>query len=236
MATMSDTTAARRPPAPRRSAAGRVTFVVLGLLVLAVWLLAERVGTEPVVSQARSVAHFSRVELAGGNVVTVRIGSPKAVVVRARRNVLARITTHVEAGTLVIANTASRRGTTGPISVSVSTPSLESLRIARTGSGIVTVTGVDSPTFAVRLAGSGVVRAAGSTNRLTVSVGGSGDAELANLIARDARAVVSGSGRIVLTATGNLDASVPGSGVIQYRGAPARVHTSITGSGVVLPG
>jgi hypothetical protein len=48
-------------------------------------------------------------------------------------------------------------------------------------------------------------------------------------------AVVSGSGRIVVTATRSLDASVSGSGAIFYGGDPTKVVTSITGSGAVVP-
>ena len=45
---------------------------------------------------------------------------------------------------------------------------------------------------------------------------------------------MSGSGRIVLTATKSLDASVPGSGAIMYSGNPQDVTKSITGSGAII--
>ena len=52
-------------------------------------------------------------------------------------------------------------------------------------------------------------------------------------MADDARAVVSGSGRIVLTATKSLDATVSGSGAIMYGGNPEEVEQSVTGSGAI---
>lgn len=61
-----------------------------------------------------------------------------------------------------------------------------------------------------------------------MSVAGSGD-----VVARDALAAVSGSGRIVVKATRSLDASVTDDGVIQYEGNPAGIATSVTGSGAI---
>ena len=75
------------------------------------------------------------------------------------------------------------------------------------------------------LGGSGVLRASGTTNRLHVTLAGSGDAQLQQLVAADVRAIVAGSGRILVTATAKLDASVPGTGAIVYSGNPPRVTT-----------
>ena len=75
--------------------------------------------------------------------------------------------------------------------------------------------------------------AAGAATRLDVTINGDGKARLSQLTARDARAVVSGSGLIQVTATTSLDAAVPGSGTIIYRGNPPQVTTSVTGSGTV---
>jgi hypothetical protein len=80
------------------------------------------------------------------------------------------------------------------------------------------------------------VRASGTVTGLDVSLGGSGDAQLGQLAARDVHAVLSGSGRIVTRATGTLRASVPGSGTIVYTGNPGHVTTSITGSGTITRG
>jgi Putative auto-transporter adhesin, head GIN domain len=86
------------------------------------------------------------------------------------------------------------------------------------------------------LTGSGVLRASGTVTRLDASLTGSGDAQLSDLTARDARAVVSGSGRILVTATHSLSASVPGSGAVVYTGNPEHVTTSSSGSGAVVRG
>ena len=115
------------------------------------------------------------------------------------------------------------------MSVTISVPSLDALTL--TGSGVIAVSDIEAASLTVRSPGSGVLRASGAATKLDVTLDGSGDAQLEQLIAVDARAVVSGSGRIVLTATQSLDASVPGSGAIMYGGNPREVTRSITGSG-----
>jgi hypothetical protein len=84
-----------------------------------------------------------------------------------------------------------------PMHVDVRVPSLDALTLS--GSGVLTVTGVDAAPSTVALPGSGVIRAGGTAERHAVTLGGSGDVQLDQLLARDARATVRGSGRIVVT-------------------------------------
>jgi hypothetical protein len=181
--------------------------------------------------QARAVPAFSAIDLAGSNIVTVRVGGRRAVVVHADDNLLSKVTTAVRSGRLVIDTTGSF-STRAPMRVAVTTPSLDALALS--GSGIVSVQGVRAKTFAVTLPGSGLLRAGGSADRLVVTLSGSGLAQLGGLVARDARAVVAGSGRIDVTATRTLRASVPGTGAIFYGGNPAHVRTSISGTGTIV--
>ena len=225
---------ALRPRAPHRYALVAVAAVLLGLLALGVWQLTQN-GASRVVSQTRSVAPFSAVELAGSNIVTVRVGARQSVIVHAHANMLDRVTTQVVTGHLVIGDAHTRQATKGPVSVSVGVPSLKSVTIPHSGSGIITATGINTPSFMVTLAGSGILRASGTATRLNVTIGGSGDVELDQLVSRDALAVVSGSGRIVITASRSLNASVTGDGVIQYGGNPVGLTTSVTGNGVIIP-
>ncbi|MGZ4313701.1 MAG: head GIN domain-containing protein [Solirubrobacteraceae bacterium] len=209
--------------------------ILICALAVTVWVVAR--GSRPmVVAQSRSVAPFTSVTLAGGNLVSVRVGAPWSVVVRARTDMLARVSTEVRAGTLVIAENPRHGATKGPMGVSVTLPALSSLAISDGGSGIVNVTGLRNQSLSVTLAGSGMVNASGTTTHLTVQLSGSGDLELGDLAARNARVTVNGSGRAMVTATGSLDALVSGDGMIQYAGNPAHLSTSVTGSGVIIPG
>jgi hypothetical protein len=235
-------------PTPRQAGTHFVLPALLVLVavlaVLVVYLLVHydvfgssssgtTVGSGVAVSQTRSVGPFEGVELAGSNIVSVRVGQPQAVIVHADSNLVDRVTTVVRRGRLVIGNTGGGFSARSPMNVSVTAPSLESLTLS--GSGTVNVTGVKTSRLTVELPGSGSLFATGRADRLDTTISGSGNAQLGQLIARDARATVSGSGQIALTATNSLDALVSGSGVINYGGNPPHVLTRVTGSGTVTP-
>jgi Putative auto-transporter adhesin, head GIN domain len=180
------------------------------------------------------VPPFDRVELAGSNNVAIRVGGEQSVVVHADDNLVDRVTTHVYGSNLVIGNVEGSFTTTTPMRVEVTVPRLDELTLS--GSGTIDAAGIDSKTLTVTLPGSGVVSASGRTDAVVATLGGSGTAQLQELVAQDAHAVVNGSGQILVTATHVLDASVPGSGTVFYRGNPEHVKTTVTGSGAVTRG
>jgi hypothetical protein len=185
-------------------------------------------------TQARTVAAFDSVELAGANNVVIHVGGKQSVIVKADDNLLGRVTTQVESGRLLIGNTEGSFSTKSPMSVEVTVPSLEALVLS--GSGNIVVDGVRAESLEVSLPGSGTLTGTGSATRLDVSVAGSGTVQFTALTARDVRAVVSGSGSIFVTATKSLDGSVSGSGAVLYTGNPQHVTTSVTGSGAITGG
>jgi putative autotransporter adhesin-like protein len=219
----------------RRRQTWAVAIIVVVAVGAAVWAVGHGSGP-PVVTQQRSVEPFTSVQLAGSNLVSVRVGAPRSVAVHARTDMLDHVTTDVRAGTLVIADAPGHGNTKGPMGVLVTVPGLTSLSVAPGGSGLMDVGSISNQSLTVSLAGSGLVRATGTTAHLTVGLSGSGDVELGDVTSRDARVTVSGSGRAVVTATGTLNALVTGDGVIQYGGNPAQLATSVTGSGVIIPG
>jgi Putative auto-transporter adhesin, head GIN domain len=185
-------------------------------------------------TQARDLAAFNRVELAGSNNVVVRVGAKQSVVVRADDNFLDRVTTQVQSGELVIANTPGSFTTRSPMSVEVEVPTLNALTL--TGNGNVVVSGIEAKSLVVSLPGNGTLTGSGTARRLDVTVSGSGTVQFTRLVANDARAVVTGSGSIFITATKTLDASVSGSGAILYTGNPQDVTKSVSGTGAITGG
>jgi hypothetical protein len=191
-------------------------------------------GSGAPASETRDVAAFAAVDLAGSNNVTIHVGGRQAVVVSADDNLVDHVTTRVEGGKLIIGTTSGSFTTKTPMNVDVTVPALHAVTLS--GSGRVVADGIDAERMTVALPGSGILRASGTVTTLAVDHSGSGDAQLGGLVASDVRAVLGGSGRIVVTATKSLDATVTGSGAIFYRGDPAQVTTSVTGSGVVMRG
>ena len=220
---------------------GTLALVVVGMTIAIAFAIASNSSTSTnavqgsglQVAESRAVPAFGSVDLAGSNNVFIRVGDEQSVQVYGDDNLIDRVTTDVDADTLVIGSKPGSYSTNSPMRVEVSVPSLRDLTLS--GSGNVLVSGVDGRRFTVTISGSGAVRASGTTEQLVVTVSGSGQAELGGVEASIVHAVVSGSGEIVVTATASLDASVPGSGSIMYGGNPNDVTKSVTGSGEIIP-
>lgn len=201
---------------------------LLPAALLALVLAGCSIGDDgPRTSQARDVSAFTRVDNQGSVDVRLRIGSRQRVTVRAGEKVIDDVRTEVRDGTLVV--TFDHDGWGGnDVDVEATVPRLAG--ISASGSGDVDVAGIDADAFEVFSDGSADVSAGGRVTRLVVELDGSGDAELAELAARSARAVVDGSGDLELRADERLAVEVDGSGDVRYHGDP-ELTQRVDGSG-----
>lgn len=67
-----------------------------------------------------------------------------------------------------------------------------------------------------------------------MKISGSGNADCNALICEDATVQISGSGNVKLNTNRSIDASISGSGHIQYKGAASDIKKHISGSGRVV--
>ena len=191
-------------------------------------------GSGVVVSETRSVSGFDSIELPGSADVDIKIGDGESVVVETDDNILPLIQTEVRGHTLVIRNKPlTNIRTQNGVQVTVTMKSLESLRIP--GSGNVTITGLDGGSVALDISGSGNVIAQGTADSVDINLSGSGNILVGDLQARTVEVRIGGSGNVEVYASEALNASIPGSGSITYRGIPASVDKSISGSGSIDP-
>lgn len=107
-------------------------------------------GSGVAATQARELAPFSRVELAGSNNIEIRVGAAQAVSVHADDNLLGHVTTKVHSGSLMVGNTPGSFSAKSPMTVEISVPSLETLTLS--GSGNIAAGGIKSPRLVVALA------------------------------------------------------------------------------------
>jgi hypothetical protein len=161
----------------------------------------------PRVTQTRDVDTFTRIDNDSSADVRLHVGEPLSVRVRAGEKVIDDVHTDVRDGVLRVRFDHSGFGGNDVV-VEASVPSLQ---------------GID-------VSGSGDIEADGRTDRLSLDVDGSGDADVADLVARTARVTVSGSGDASVRADDELDLRLDGSGDIEYRGNP-RVTKEDDGSG-----
>jgi len=188
-------------------------------------------GSGVAVTEERTVAEFTKIEVGGASDVDVQVGGEVRIEVTADDNLIGHVRTRVENGTLKIdTSDGSYAFRKGP-EVRVSVPTLEGITLA--GSSDAKVAGVEAESFRAQVAGSADLTVAGTTQDLEAWVSGSGTLDLFDLEARNVTVRVSGSGDANVVALESLDAKVSGSGDVRYRGDPPRTNTSVSGSGTV---
>ena len=119
----------------------------------------------------------------------------------------------------------------GDVHIVVTAPAVKTFDLR--GSSDVSIRGYDQPTLTIDSSGSGDVTASGSTKALSLSMTGSGDADLGDLLTEDADVDTSGSGDARIAPTGRADVSSSGSGDISLATRPQTLKQSVTGSGDV---
>jgi hypothetical protein len=208
-------------------------LLLLGALAVAV----AGCGGGTRTTEKRQVAPFDRIDVNGSVDIDVVPGHAGTVRVSAGEHVIDHVVTASSDGVLSI--TIRDRGiVVGPdpyddASVQVSADALNALQVH--GSGDLHVNHVDMPALAIQISGSGDVEAAGTVDRLTTSIEGSGNVNLADLEARTATVSIEGSGDAKVNVAERLDVTVRGSGDVSYLGSPD-VRQNVEGSGDVHTG
>ena len=93
---------------------------------------------------------------------------------------------------------------------------------------------IERDSLKVTIADAGSVTAEGKVDKLTVSVMGSGDANLGKLAARTVTVMVMGSGSATVAPSEAVKAQIMGSGDVRLTSHPANIERHIMGSGRVI--
>ena len=189
-------------------------------------------GSGVAASETRPVSKFTAIQLSGSADVTVTFGETQSVMIEADDNLLPLIETRVSWGKLIIRNrpNANLHPRT-PVRVTITMQSLKSVSLP--GSGNIAVSGLQAGKMQFDMRGSGNITADGAADSVTITLNGSGNILCRELQAQTATAKLSGSGIITVYASQKLEATISGSGSIQYAGSPGSVKKYVPGSGVV---
>ena len=184
-------------------------------------------------SESRSLKTFTSIEIKSSADVTVTFGETQSVTVETDDNILSLVETNVQGGKLVIGQPIGtdlnpRLG----VRITIVMKSLDEAIIS--GSGTVNISGLDSDLVRFSIPGSGDIVTQGKANTVNASIAGSGTIVCGDLQAKTAEARIGGSGDITVFATESLTANISGSGTVVYRGNPAQVDRSVTGSGNIV--
>ncbi|EOR96698.1 hypothetical protein ADIARSV_0121 [Arcticibacter svalbardensis MN12-7] len=202
--------------------------------------------------QNRNLSGFTGVEVIGSYDVFIKQGNTESVIVEADDDVIDRIITAVEGGTLkiytkktnfnfnwdnkktavyVTVKFINRISVIGSGDVSFAEGiTTNKLRLNLTGSGDVSGK-VNVKTLESSLTGSGDMKLTGQAQTSSVTVTGSGDFSGRDLVTIKSIVQVRGSGDAGVNVSEQLDASVAGSGDIRYTGAAKQISSSKSGSG-----
>lgn len=227
------------------------TLPTIALIAAASTLLAcDHVkGTGNVERRPLTVQAFHGIQVEGSMDVVLQKG-PQRVEVAAQRNIADLVTTEVRNGIWTIA-TSKGYSTDKDFVVYITVPVIDEVvvngsgnvkaddayaagrvKLAIAGSGDLDLA-FEANAIDVDIHGSGDVRLSGSCGMLSTSIAGSGDVNARGLRAENADVRTAGSGDVLLTVTGSLDANIAGSGDISYAGSPKKVNSNVAGSGEV---
>ena len=209
-------------------------------------------GSGVVATEHRDATGFSAVDLSGFGDVRIEQTGSESVVIEAEENLLPLLVAEVKGGRLKLGPKPHvNLRPTRPVVFTVTVSRLEGVNIAGSGdvrvgpklqtpsltagisgSGTLSVDGLDAQRLECGISGSGTMRLAGRADDVALHVSGAGSYHAAELQCRQASVSISGSGDATVNASRRLSAAVSGSGSIHYLGDPS-VEAHVTGSGSV---
>ncbi|MBD1210235.1 MAG: DUF2807 domain-containing protein [Ignavibacteria bacterium] len=190
------------------------------------------VGNGNITTEKRTITTFTGVSNQISADVDIICKQTPGLEITADENLLPYIRTEIVNGVLTI---SSDRVSISPrrLTIKASTDMLTNAQIS--GSGSMTVTGIDTQTLTGRISGSGNMTLIGKVTNGNYTVSGSGNIDAKSCTASEVAASISGSGNISVAVSQLLDGSISGSGSIIYFGNPT-IRRNISGSGNIVGG
>lgn len=182
------------------------------------------------VSQTRSVSGFDRIRLDGAFSATVTAGKHDTrFEMNGDPGELARVTTKVSDGLLVVGMRDGDNHLKGTIDLQIDLPVLRSFKIA--GVGKADITGLTGADLELAVPGAASITASGRAGNETIALDGTGKIDASGVAAHDVTADANGVGAIYVQGSGSMVLSVNGVGEIRYKGNPTNVEKHVNGLG-----
>jgi len=205
-----------------------------------------------------TITEFDRIRVEGSFLVDVKTGRGPSARLSGSPAALETVSIQVQGRTLVVRRRQSTWGgypgaDTGPVSVRVTTPVLQSaaltgsgvVRVDRVvgqrvelivdGSGRVSVDSIVADRASLVVSGSGTMTGSGKVAQLEAQVRGAGSLDTADLDVADLRLTQQGSGSVTMRARRSATINAFGSGTVNVDGTPACTVKN-SGSGSVVCG
>lgn len=188
-------------------------------------------GSGNIKTEARTVSGFDRVEVSGSAKLIVEQGESENLTITADDNLLQYLTSDVEGSKLILAEkNGSSLQPTAPITYKLIVKKLNA--IGASGSITVDAKDIHTDSLTVAVSGSGQVSISGASNEQKIAISGTADYKGESFNTKDTSISISGSGKAVLAASDRLDVEVSGAGEVRYIGDP-KITKNISGAGIV---
>ncbi len=213
-----------------------ILIAVFSCSILVISFSKEKItGSGSVITEQRNVANFYSVKVSGSSKVYITQGTTFRVTAKAYANILPVLQTRVENGVLIIDYKNNSNISNDNSEIDITMPVLSGLEVSGNGSISTLGSFMNINNFAVSLSGSGSINVNNATPlNYIVIISGSGSVNSFGVVSQDAVVNIGGSGNASLSLTGNLKATINGSGNIYYKGNNVQVTSQITGSGQVI--
>ena len=189
-------------------------------------------GGGTIMTEPRKVENFYNVSVSGSTNVFITYGDAFDVKVKAYENIIPILETKVQNGTLLIGLTKNVSNDNSEVYITM--PALSS--VTTNGSGNIDTKGsfLGMDYFSATTAGTGVITIEkGSALNYKISIAGSGDVKSFGFVTDQATVTISGSGDAELSVAQKLKATLNGSGNVYYKGSPV-IDAITKGSGQVI--
>ncbi len=189
-------------------------------------------GNGVMATDTRQIGALEGLDTSGSLHVDVRVGAQPSLLVEADSNLLPMVRTDASGSTLRVWIDGNVRSSNG-IRVIYTTPKLTQIRSS--GSGRLTVDGLNGASLTVSKSGSGASQLSGRVANLDMQLSGSGSVNATGLESGNANVSLSGSGRLALgqVKAEALNVQVRGSGDLQASGTATNLNAQVHGSGGV---
>ena len=188
-------------------------------------------GSGHLVTVSRDVDDFESIQNIGVIDVKVTHEDLQQLEITADDNIIAHLQSKVENGNLKLYLNDDYNYQNVNASVVISARELKSFQ--NSGSGRISLSGIQTEQFNIKNEGSGKINIEGTADEFTLDLEGSGDVLGREFWVKNCSVKIEGSGDLEISCSQILDVEIEGSGNVIYRGSPV-IHTEIHGSGKVI--
>ncbi|MEZ6096207.1 MAG: head GIN domain-containing protein [Pirellulaceae bacterium] len=172
-------------------------------------------GSGTVKQEDRAIDSFHAIDVSGAGTLKFKQSDEVSLSIETDDNLLEKMITEVNDGTLKIYNSESISPTKGPI-ITIAGPSINSCKVS--GAYKVELANVESDALKLSISGASKISATGNVSNLTIDASGAISVDSLGLIADDVSIDVSGASNLDVLANKKLKVDASGATKVRYKG------------------